>query len=132
MTTDERFSASFNELRPDRMVGARHEAVTGPVRDWETDFSHVERGWADDPYRVYDDLRQRCPIAHTDRFGGGWLPVRYDDVAAIAYDTDSFSSRSVVMSNVRPSPDLAPVGTSPPISSDPPFHHDARRLLLPA
>jgi cytochrome P450 len=36
------------------------------------------------------------------------------------------------MSNVRPSLDLAPVGTSPPISSDPPFHHDARRLLLPA
>jgi hypothetical protein len=74
MTTDERFSASFEELRPDRMVGARHEAITGPVRSWETDFSHVEPEWADDPYRVYDDLRQRCPIAHTDRFGGGWLP----------------------------------------------------------
>jgi cytochrome P450 len=132
MISDERFSASFDELRPDRMVGARHEAITGPVRDWETDFSHVEPEWADDPYRVYDELRKRCPIAHTDRFGGGWLPVRYDDVAAIAYDTDSFSSRSVVVSNVRPSLDLAPVGTSPPISSDPPFHREARRLLLPA
>jgi cytochrome P450 len=132
MTTDERFSASFDELRPDRMVGARHEAVTGPVRDWETDFSHVEPEWAEDPYRIYEDLRQRCPIAHTDRFGGGWLPVRYDDVAAVAYDTDSFSSRSVVVSNLRTSIDLAPVGTAPPISSDPPFHHDARRLLLPA
>jgi hypothetical protein len=36
------------------------------------------------------------------------------------------------MSNFRPPRDLAPVGGSPPISSDPPFHHDARRLLLPA
>ena len=36
------------------------------------------------------------------------------------------------MSNFRPPPDLAPAGGSPPISSDPPFHHDARKLLLPA
>src|SRR5438874_2411401 len=27
---------------------------------------------------------------------------------------------------------LAPRGIAPPISSDPPFHHGARRLLLPA
>ncbi|MFD0474735.1 cytochrome P450 [Nonomuraea thailandensis] len=36
------------------------------------------------------------------------------------------------MSNVRPPAELAPMGSVPPISSDPPFHHDARRLLLPA
>ena len=36
------------------------------------------------------------------------------------------------MSNFRPPLDLAPVGVAPPISSDPPFHHDARKLLLPA
>ncbi len=36
------------------------------------------------------------------------------------------------MSNFRPPRDVAPVGGSPPISSDPPFHHDARKLLLPA
>jgi hypothetical protein len=36
------------------------------------------------------------------------------------------------MSNFRPPQELAPIGGSPPISSDPPFHHDARKLLLPA
>ena len=36
------------------------------------------------------------------------------------------------MSNFRPPAEMAPVGGSPPISSDPPFHHDARKLLLPA
>ena len=60
------------------------------------------------------------------------MPTRYDDVAAIAYDTDHFSSRAIIMSNFRPPLELAPVGMSPPISSDPPFHHDARKLLLPA
>jgi cytochrome P450 len=40
----------------------------------------------------------------------------------------------VVVSNVRPGPnDLpAPIGGAPPITSDPPFHAGARRLLLPA
>jgi cytochrome P450 len=92
----------------------------------------MEPEWAADPYVIQDDLRQRCPIAHTDRFGGGWLPVRYEDVAAIAYDTDRFSSRAIIMSNFRPPRDIAPIGGAPPISSDPPFHHDARKLLLPA
>jgi cytochrome P450 len=92
----------------------------------------MEPEWAADPYPILDDLRQRCPIAHTDRFGGGWLPTRYDDVAAIAYDTEHFTSRSIIMSNFRPPRDIEPVGTAPPISSDPPFHHDARKLLLPA
>ena len=101
-------------------------------RDWATDFSHLEPEWAADPYPIQDDLRQRCPIAHTERFGGGWLPTRYEDVAAIAYDTEHFSSRAIIMSNFRPPRELAPVGGSPPISSDPPFHHDARKLLLPA
>jgi cytochrome P450 len=35
------------------------------------------------------------------------------------------------MSNFRPPVELAPMGVTPPISSDPPFHHGARKLLLP-
>jgi cytochrome P450 len=132
MSVDERFDESFEQLRQQRTVGVRNEVVTGPVSDWAEDFSHLEPEWAADPYRIQDELRERCPIAHTGRFGGGWLPTRYEDVAAIAYDTEHFSSRAIIMSNFRPPLSLAPVGGSPPISSDPPFHHDARKLLLPA
>ncbi|MEU6727638.1 cytochrome P450 [Nonomuraea wenchangensis] len=132
MTVDDRFTQGFRETREDEPLGTRNEVITGPVSDWATDFSHLEPEWAADPYPIQDDLRQRCPIAHTDRFGGGWLPTRYEDVAAIAYDTERFSSRSIIMSNFRPPKELAPVGGTPPISSDPPFHHDARKLLLPA
>ena len=120
------------QTREDEPLGTRSEIITGPVSDWATDFSHLEPEWAADPYPIQDDLRQRCPIAHTERFGGAWLPTRYEDVAAIAYDTERFSSRSIILSNFRPPRELAPVGGSPPISSDPPFHHDARKLLLPA
>jgi cytochrome P450 len=112
--------------------GVRNEIITGPVADWATDFSHLEPEWSADPYPIQDDLRQRCPVAHTRRFGGAWLPTRFADVEAIAYDTERFSSRSIIVSNFRPPRDVAPVGGSPPISSDPPFHHEARKLLLPA
>ena len=129
---DDRFTEDLRERRTEQLLGKRNAPVTGPVSDWATDFSHLEPEWAADPYRIQDELRERCPIAHTDRFGGGWLPTRYDDVAAIAYDTENFTSRSVVMSNFRPPKEIEPVGGIPPISSDPPFHHDARKLLLPA
>jgi cytochrome P450 len=132
MTADDRFHRASREPGEDEEQGTRSEIITGPVHDWATDFSHLEPQWSADPYPIQDDLRQRCPVAHTERFGGAWLPTRYDDVAAIAYDTDRFSSRSIILSNFRPPLDLAPVGGSPPISSDPPFHHDARKLLLAA
>jgi len=104
------------------------------VSDWATDFDHTDPEWVADPYPIWDELRARCPVAHSDRYGGTWLPVRHDDVAAVAYDTEHFTSRSVVVSEVRPGPDdlPAPIGLAPPITSDPPFHALARRLLLPA
>jgi cytochrome P450 len=127
-----RLSSDRWERRDGESRGVRSEIVTGPVADWATDFSHAEPEWAADPYRIQDDLRQRCPIAHTDRFGGAWLLTRHEDVSAVAYDTEHFSSRSIIMGNFRSPPEIAPVGGSPPITSDPPYHHDARKLLLPA
>ncbi|MBK9179759.1 MAG: cytochrome P450 [Acidimicrobiales bacterium] len=108
--------------------------MSTPVTDWATDFDHTDPVWVADPYPIWDDLRQRCPVAHSDRFGGTWLPTRHEDISAIAYDTEHFTSRAVVVSEVRPGPDdlPAPIGGAPPITSDPPFHSAARRLLLPA
>ena len=83
---------------------------------------------------IWDELRRECPVAHSDRYGGTWLPVTHEDVAEVAYDTEHFTSRSVVVSELRPGDDdlPAPIGVAPPITSDPPFHTLARRLLLPA
>lgn len=105
-----------------------------PVADWATDFDHTDPRWVADPYPIWDELRAKCPVAHSDRYGGTWLPVSHEDVSAVAYDTEHFTSRSVVVSEVRPGPDdlPAPIGLAPPITSDPPFHALARRLLLPA
>jgi cytochrome P450 len=102
-----------------------------PVRDWATDFDHTHPDYAARAPEIWDDLRERCPVAHSDRFGGVWLPTRHADVAGIAHDTEHFSSEGVIVTEWQPA-GLAPVGYAPPITSDPPFHATARRLLLPA
>ena len=102
-----------------------------PVADWATDFDHVDPGYAARAPEIWDELRGECPVAHSDRYGGTWLPVRHEDVCAIAKDTDTFSSNGVVVHDGRP--DIPPpVGFAPPITSDPPFHRIAREFLLPA
>lgn len=113
------------------------ETVYGPVTDWATDFDHGSPAYAADMHKIWDDLKKSgCPIAHTDRYGGTWLPLTHEMVHEIAYDTEHFSSRSPVVGQLKPSEieDAvpAPIGGAPPISSDPPFHAEARRLLLPA
>ncbi len=104
------------------------------VEDFATDFDHADPQWVNNPYPIWEDLRTRCPVAHTDRYGGAWFPATHELVSRVAKDTENFTSRSVVMSNLRPTDeDLpAPIGIAPPITSDPPFHAIARRLVLPA
>ena len=102
-------------------------AHNGDAIDWATDFDLGHPSYEANPYDVWDQLRQECPIAHTERRGGAYMPTRYEDVAAIAYDTENFSSRRT---NVLPEPPDATLLVAPPITSDPPFHTKARRLLL--
>jgi cytochrome P450 len=104
------------------------------VKDFATEWDHADPQWVADPYPIWEDLRERCPVAHTDRYGGGWFPATHAGVSTIAKDTENFTSRTVIIGNGRPTElDLpAPIGVAPPITSDPPFHSIARRLLLPA
>jgi cytochrome P450 len=98
-----------------------------PVTDWSTDFDHLDPLWVEDPYPIWDELRKKCPVAHTNRFRGVYFPTRYRDVRAIAHDTEHFSSRRVVVREQQQSGQPAP-----PINSDPPEHHAHKMVLLPA
>jgi hypothetical protein len=105
-----------------------------PVDDFATDWDHTDPQWVNDPYAIWEDLRERCPIAHTDRYGGAWFPTTHEMVSSVANDTEHFTSRFVVITNNKNPENAppAPMGGAPPITSDPPFHHFARRLILPA
>ena len=108
------------------------------VEDWATDYDIFDPEYFTDPGPIWADLRQRCPIAHSERWGGSWLPTRYEDVAEMARMVPALSSQEFVV--VPPVPLVDPnTGEvlrarpyAPPISSDPPFHGVARRLLLQA
>lgn len=99
---------------------------------WATDYDIFDPAYVADPFPIWEDLRVQCPIAHSDRYGGSWLPTRYADVTAIAHDVEHFSSRNVsVVAPMEESDDGALPAGVPPISSDPPVHTWARRLILP-
>ena len=111
---------------------------TCPVRDWATDYDIFDPGYVRDPAPVWDDLRERCPIAHTERWGGSWMPTRYEDLQQLVKMVPALSSRSAVV--VPPSPELREVlvaeakkygSENPPITADPPEHQPFRRLILP-
>ncbi|WP_394933656.1 cytochrome P450 [uncultured Ilumatobacter sp.] len=106
----------------------------GPVTDWATDIDHADPRYNPNAPEVWKELRDiGCPVAHSDRYGGMWAPITHEAVNDVAYDTENFTSRSVVVAHLRPGDAAipAPIGVVPPISSDPPFHGMARRLLLP-
>ena len=48
---------------------------------------HTDERWAEDPFPIWDELRETCPVARTERWGGSWMPTRYDDIAAVAHDS---------------------------------------------
>ncbi len=110
---------------------------TAPVQNWATDFDVMDPAYLRDPFSIWDTLRGTCPIPHTDRRKSTWMPLRYEDVTAIAHDVEHFSSVKVAV--IPGDEDADPASFEgptleyglPPISSDPPLHTWTRRLLLP-
>ena len=105
-----------------------------PVDDWASDYDIFHPDYVTDPAPIWDDLRARCPVARTERWGGSWMPTRYEDVRELARIVPALSSdEPLVVKPVALDPDDAFYGVkAPPISSDPPEHGPARRLILPA
>jgi cytochrome P450 len=98
-----------------------------PVTDWVHDFDHTDPRWTENPFPIWEELRAKSPVVHTKRFLGCYLPTTYEAVKEIAYDTEHFSSRRILVRDVRPEI----TGSAPPITSSPPEHKPAKQLLLP-
>jgi cytochrome P450 len=104
----------------------------GSVSDWATDFDLFDPAYVTDPAPIWHDLRERCPIARTERNGTTWMPLDYGDLRDLAQDTEHFSSRDVgvVTAGRGPGETRPKLLTAPPITADPPMHTWSRRLLL--
>jgi len=115
-----------------------------PIKDWTSDYDIFDQQYIKDPFPIWDELREKCPVSRTERWGGSWMPTRYEDLFDIAKDIEHFSSREVLVapSGSGPGEDDDPDeeipealrdydAGAPPITSDPPIHTWARKLLLP-
>jgi len=67
------------------------------------------------------DMRARCPVAYTERAGGAWGLLRYEDIVAATLDPVSFRNGGAPRHGQA----------LPPLEVDPPVHRDYRRLLTP-
>ncbi|BBX62543.1 cytochrome P450 [Mycobacterium saskatchewanense] len=99
------------------------------VEEVARSFSLYNQETMRDPHSAYDQLRSKCPVAHSDMDDGFYIVTKYDDVAAVTRDTDTFSSREVVIPKTQFGPEFK---DRPPVTADPPLHARYRRLLLPA
>ncbi|MGH1493008.1 MAG: cytochrome P450 [Acidimicrobiales bacterium] len=110
---------------------------TDPVSDWTSDYDIFDREYVNDPVPVWNDLRGECPIAHTDRWGGSWLPTKHADLQALAKMVPELSSTDPLVVSLPDTAetqerDAAPEGlAAPPITADPPLSEWTRRIILP-
>jgi cytochrome P450 len=96
------------------------------VRALARGFSHHDEG-LDVAFDVYKELRERCPVGYSERYGGFWFATRFEDIHRIEQDPETFA--------VAPAMLLPPMGhvrPGIPIDIDPPMHPKYRRLMLPA
>ena len=95
------------------------------------DYDLFDPDYVADPAITWARFRAECPVAHSDGYGGSWLPTRYDDITAVARDVETFcSSQGVSVIEVADRNETLTQG-SPPIDADPPLHTWTRRLMLP-
>lgn len=90
------------------------------------DFDH-HRNTYESVWPQYAEMRDRCPVAHSEQHGGFWVLTKYDDVKAAARDHESFSSGQGVRV-----PNVGGGGQSLPLDTDPPMHTEYRRLFTQA
>jgi len=105
-----------------------------PVSDVTTDYDMFDADYLRDPFTAWAEMQDRCPIAHTDRYGGSWLPTKYDDLQAMAKMVPELSSKSPIVIDLPEAlvkGDSTGYNAAAPITADPPEQNWTRRALLP-
>jgi cholest-4-en-3-one 26-monooxygenase len=103
-----------------------HSLHTSAPEGRITEFDHNDPSVPPDRVRqIYADMRESCPVAHSDRFGGLDYVSRYEDVRRILADNAMFHTTDGVFIPPRPSglPNI------PPLEYDPPEHTVLHALM---
>jgi cytochrome P450 len=88
-----------------------------PVPDWDPG----EPRTVPERMEQLKQMRERCPVAYTDRGDGYWTLLRHADIVAAALDPQTFGNSGPPRHGVH----------MPPLEIDPPAHREFRFLLNP-
>lgn len=90
------------------------------------EFDHLAMAKMESPFALLAEARSRCPVAHSNAYGGFWVVFTHEDVSSIARDPARFSSAASGITI----PHHAFSISMPLIESDPPQHLQFRSPLL--
>ena len=88
-------------------------------------YDHLAISAMEDPSPLLAQARQRCPVTHSDLYGGFWALFRYEDIGQVARNPVHFSSNQGLGI-----PDHGMPIRWPPIEMDPPKHLQYRAPLM--
>jgi cytochrome P450 len=98
---------------------------TLPTAEWcEREFDYLAPEVARHLHDTLGLMRDRCPVAHSDVYGGYWIVTQYEDVLRVAQDWATFSSAHGVSV-----PGTESVAKAIPEHVDPPLHREYKRLI---
>lgn len=90
------------------------------------DFDIHDPDVADSVYDVYAEMRQKCPVAHSSKYGGHFVITKFESIHEILRNPAVFSSESVNVPGT-----IGQEGPMIPIEVDPPDHTIYRKLINP-
>lgn len=95
------------------------------TRPTTNEFNPLYEETFDNTHEVYQEMRGRCPVAHSEQFDGFWALFKYEDIVRIQEDSETFSvaERNVVPRVTRTG------GRRPPLHFDPPEHNIFRKPI---
>lgn len=102
------------------------EIKTAESPEVQSDFDIHDPAGVETVFDQYADLRSRCPVSHSTRYGGHWVMTRYEDIFEVMRNPEVFSSECV---NIPPT--IGQDGPMIPLEIDPPDHTTYRQLMTP-
>lgn len=106
------------------------DASTADIRRWVQQLDcWTDPLLNDDPYPLYRELREQCPVAHSERHGGFWAITRYEHVMAVLHDVESYSNRHTLLPPLA-CPARIPLGLDPPLHAS--YRRFTAKLFAPA
>jgi cytochrome P450 len=99
---------------------------TAESPELQTDFDIHDPAGVETIFDQYAELRSRCPVAHSTKYGGHWVMTRYEDISDAMRNPEVFSSECV---NIPPT--IGQDGPMIPLEIDPPDHTTYRQIMTP-